>query len=193
MSDLQTPLDDRVQWFRAEADFERKQEMLESKHAEFERALRRFAWDRDTWATLSNKYSATPGHCAYAREHADMFESLRLDLEMKYSHGAIPFLSRRSTGETLASHVVQWRREEEKHLAFDWYACYCHCDGYAKCRFVDSDGRHGHLLKTQRSMLTVETLENRSYLMWTMTTTSRSWGAREETQASVFCSIVTIT
>lgn len=112
-------IDDRVQWFRAEADFERKQEMLESKHAEFERALRRFAWDRDTWATLSEGYSDTPGHRAYAREHSDMFESLRLDLEMKYNYGAIPFLSKRSSGETLASRVIQWRQEEEKHFDFD--------------------------------------------------------------------------
>lgn len=136
MINSSNPLDDRVQWFRAEAEFERKQEMLESKHAEFERALRRFAWDRDTWATLSEKYSVTPGHSAYAKEHADMFESLRLDLEMKYNHGAIPFLSKRSTGETLASRVIQWRKEEEKHFAFDRYVCNsCH-GACAGCRFV---------------------------------------------------------
>lgn len=93
--------------------------MLESKHAEFERALRRFTWDRDTWATLSSDYSETPGHRAYAREHSDMFESLRLDLEMKYNHGGIPFLSKRDSGETLAGRIIQWRKEEEKHFSFN--------------------------------------------------------------------------
>ena len=78
--------DDRIQWFRAEANFEHWQERLESLHVEFMHVIARFTKDRDSWATLATQYSPTTGHVAYAKEHADMFESLRLDAEMKFRH-----------------------------------------------------------------------------------------------------------
>ncbi|KAE9390835.1 hypothetical protein BT96DRAFT_1063159 [Gymnopus androsaceus JB14] len=84
--------DDRIQWFRAEANFE-------------------FAKDRDSWATI------TAGHVVYTKEHADMFESLHLDVEMKFRHAQLDFLMT-SAGETLADCVLLWRANQE--TAFGW-------------------------------------------------------------------------
>ena len=112
--------DDRIQWFRAEADFERWQECVESLHAEFTCVIARFTKDRDSWATLATKYSPTAGHVAYAKEHADMFESLRLDAEMKFRHAQLDFL-KTSAGETLADRVLLWRANQETAFGFDRY------------------------------------------------------------------------
>ena len=66
---------DRVQFFRAEAEYERVREELEFKHASFGNAIRFFAVKRDSWkASLCDGLG--PGHDAYARECADMFEAL---------------------------------------------------------------------------------------------------------------------
>jgi hypothetical protein len=112
---------DSVQWFRAESEFERSLERLEKTHAEFERLIRRFAFDRDAWQRLATEFSSTPGHVAYAREHSDMCETLRADADMKYEHGAIPFLRRRPAEVTLSDRVQVWRSEEDKLFAFDRY------------------------------------------------------------------------
>ncbi|KAJ3831975.1 hypothetical protein F5878DRAFT_647165, partial [Lentinula raphanica] len=113
---------DSVQWFRAEADMERWQEQLEIKHSEFLRLIASFTKHRDAWDLLMNHHSTTPGHQAYAREHRDMFDSLRIDAEEKYRRSAIPFLLGRKPGETLADRIIQWRREEEKLFKFDRWA-----------------------------------------------------------------------
>ncbi|KAJ3964810.1 hypothetical protein EV361DRAFT_955600 [Lentinula raphanica] len=113
---------DSVQWFRAEADMERWQEQLEIKHSEFLRLIASFTKHRDAWDLLMNHHSTTPGHQAYAREHRDMFDSLRIDAEEKYRRSAIPFLLGRKPGKTLADRIIQWRREEEKLFKFDRWA-----------------------------------------------------------------------
>ncbi len=112
-------LDDRIQWFRAESEFERKQEALERKHAEFIFLCNSFKTQRDVWASLASSYSETPGHVAYAKEHSDMFQTLRADAEVKYEHCAIPFLRNSITDETITDWVDLWRREEDKHFVFD--------------------------------------------------------------------------
>ncbi|KAE9395260.1 hypothetical protein BT96DRAFT_997764 [Gymnopus androsaceus JB14] len=70
---------DRVQWFRAEADFEHWQECLERKHADCDCALRRFAFEQDAWDTLAKEFAESPGHAAYACKHRDMFKSLHIN------------------------------------------------------------------------------------------------------------------
>lgn len=112
--------DDRIQWFRAEADFERWQERVESLHAEFTRMIDRFTKDRDSWASLATKHSTTAGHVAYAKEHADMFESLRLDAELKFKQVRLDFLTT-SVGETLADRVLLWRANQETAFRFNRY------------------------------------------------------------------------
>ncbi|KAK1234885.1 hypothetical protein PQX77_001902 [Marasmius sp. AFHP31] len=111
---------DRVQWMRSEADFERWQEQLERKHAEFMRSIAFFANARDTWKTLaSDECSSTPGHRAYAKEHSDMYETLRLDCEVKYKACAIPILLNIPSGKTLADQVLRFRETENKYFRFD--------------------------------------------------------------------------
>ncbi|KAJ3757151.1 hypothetical protein EV360DRAFT_84276 [Lentinula raphanica] len=112
---------DSVQWFRAEADMERWQEQLEIKHAEFLRLIASFKKHRDAWELLATQYSSrlTPGHTAYAKEHQDMFDSLRVDAEEKYRHCAIPFLRSRAPDQSLGDRIILWRREEEKLFKFD--------------------------------------------------------------------------
>ncbi|KAJ3777023.1 hypothetical protein FB446DRAFT_784650 [Lentinula raphanica] len=112
---------DSVQWFRAEADMERWQEQLEIKHAEFLRLIASFKKHCDAWELLATQYSSclTPGHTAYAKEHRDMFDSLRVDAEEKYRHCAIPFLRNRESAQSLGDRIILWRREEEKLFKFD--------------------------------------------------------------------------
>ncbi|KAJ3765858.1 hypothetical protein FB446DRAFT_654653, partial [Lentinula raphanica] len=112
---------DSVQWFRAEADMERWQEQLEIKHAEFLRLIASFKKHRDAWELLATQYSSrlTPGHTAYAKEHQDMFDSLRVNAEEKYRHCAIPFLRSRAPDQSLGDRIILWRREEEKLFKFD--------------------------------------------------------------------------
>ncbi|KAJ3772331.1 hypothetical protein FB446DRAFT_643696 [Lentinula raphanica] len=112
---------DSVQWFRAEADMERWQEQLEIKHAEFLRLIASFTTHRNAWESLAKSYSDSPGHLAYAREHRDMFDSLRADAEEKYRTCALPFLRRRESGESLQDRILLWRRGEEKLFKWDRY------------------------------------------------------------------------
>ncbi|KAK7013621.1 hypothetical protein VNI00_019465 [Paramarasmius palmivorus] len=109
---------DRVQWFRAEAEFERAREEVEIKHAEFARCIRFFACMRDKWTTCAEQ-SAFPGHAAYAREHSDIYDALRQDAEAKFSRCSIPMLRTVPSGKTLADQVIAYRAQEEKYFDFD--------------------------------------------------------------------------
>ncbi|KAJ3756395.1 hypothetical protein EV360DRAFT_85008 [Lentinula raphanica] len=110
---------DSVHWFRAEADMERWQEQLEIKHAEFLRLIASFAKYRDAWDFISAHFSPTAGHRAYALEHRDMFDSLRVDAEEKFRNCALPFLRCSISGNGLHDRVQLWRAEEEKLFKFD--------------------------------------------------------------------------
>ncbi|KAK1225394.1 hypothetical protein PQX77_011664 [Marasmius sp. AFHP31] len=106
---------DRVQFFRAEAEFERVREELEYKHSCFGNAIRYFAAKRDLWRSSLGKGMGN-GHEAYAREHAEMFEALRLDGEAKLRRCGVSILLDTSNGETLAERVTVFRKMEEKHF-----------------------------------------------------------------------------
>ena len=60
-----------------------------------------------------------PGHAAYAQEHADMFEALRLDGDTKLRRCGVPTLIDPANGATLAERVKVFRKEEEKHFPQD--------------------------------------------------------------------------
>ncbi|KAJ3978278.1 hypothetical protein F5890DRAFT_1479494, partial [Lentinula detonsa] len=85
-------ISNRVQFFRAEADYETWQEELERKHADFVFLIGSFTKQRDDWAILAKNFSSTPGHVAYAKEHSNMFEALRADAGLKYKRCGIGFL-----------------------------------------------------------------------------------------------------
>lgn len=80
----------------------------------------RFTKDRDSWITLATKHSSTPGHVAYAKEHDDMFESLRMDAKMKFKQVRLDFLTT-SAGESLSDRVLLWRENQETAFAFNRY------------------------------------------------------------------------
>lgn len=96
-------------------------ERLEQKHADFERIIRRFAYDRDSWNRLAKEFSTSRGHVAYAIEHSDKYETLRVDAVKKYESGGIPFLRKRPDGVSLSNRLLSWRSEEDKVFNFDRY------------------------------------------------------------------------
>ncbi|KAJ3779956.1 hypothetical protein GGU10DRAFT_337582 [Lentinula aff. detonsa] len=110
----------RIQWFQVEAKFERWQEQVETKHAEFPRMIKSSAYSRDAWLKLAQEpHSSSLGHVAYAKEHSNMWESLQRDAEAKFKHCGIPRLQIIPKGKTLANNVLQWKQEEEKHFNFN--------------------------------------------------------------------------
>ncbi|KAJ3791868.1 hypothetical protein GGU11DRAFT_750925 [Lentinula aff. detonsa] len=113
----------RIQWARSEADFERWQEQLEVKHADFMRFIRYAAYARDVWFKLAQgPCSSSLGHIAYGREHSNMWESLCAEVEGRYNHCRIPGLWIVTKGKTFVDNVAQWRQEEEKHFSFNCWA-----------------------------------------------------------------------
>ncbi|KAJ3768299.1 hypothetical protein FB446DRAFT_792422 [Lentinula raphanica] len=121
--DLWEETNNRIQWARAEADFERWQEEVEKKHGDFMRVIAASAYARDAWLELAQTpHASSPGHIAYAKEHSDMFESLRSDAQVKYEHCGIPGLRNIYKGGTLADNVSKWCQEEEKHFNFNRWA-----------------------------------------------------------------------
>jgi hypothetical protein len=66
---------DRVQWFRAEAEMQRWQEQKEQKLVELLRTIRSFFKMQQVWTELANEHSSNqPGHAAYARQEAAMYQ-----------------------------------------------------------------------------------------------------------------------
>ncbi|KAJ6563365.1 hypothetical protein DFH09DRAFT_1477218 [Mycena vulgaris] len=65
---------DRVQWFRAEAEMQRWQEQKEQKLVELLRAIRSFVKMQSVWSQLGESQANQPGHAAYARQKAWMYE-----------------------------------------------------------------------------------------------------------------------
>ncbi|KAJ6514598.1 hypothetical protein DFH09DRAFT_1431747 [Mycena vulgaris] len=65
---------DRVQWFRAEAEMQRWQEQKEQKLVELLRTIRSFDKMGRVWTQLADLAPNQPGHAAYARQKAAMYE-----------------------------------------------------------------------------------------------------------------------
>ena len=75
---------ERVQWFRAEAEMQRWQEQVEQKLAELLRTIRSFDKMSKTWTALSlTQPSNLPGHIAYAKKKASMYEKMGSNCEKK--------------------------------------------------------------------------------------------------------------
>jgi hypothetical protein len=75
---------ERVQWFRAEADMQRWQEQVEQKLAELLRTTRSFDKMSKTWTALSlTQLSNLPGHIAYAKKKASMYEQMESNCKKK--------------------------------------------------------------------------------------------------------------
>lgn len=74
---------DRVQWFRAEAEFLRWLEQMELKHFEFQRLISSFAFATSAWKlTAESKpppevQEVDAGFAAFAKRKSDMFSSMQ--------------------------------------------------------------------------------------------------------------------
>lgn len=67
---------DKVQWFRAEADFFRWLEQLERKHFEFVRLIGSFRWYVEIWTGRRQKSSGNAGLAAFASRQAAVYEAM---------------------------------------------------------------------------------------------------------------------
>lgn len=102
---------ERVQWFRAEADMQRWQEQVEQKLAELLRTTRSFDKMRETWAALSlTPPSNLPGHIAYAKKKASMYETMESNCKKKLEGAGYKHLL--SMEGPLADYVDAKRAEE---------------------------------------------------------------------------------
>lgn len=107
--------EERVKFFRDEAEMERWREQVEIKHAELARIIRAFQKSNEIWTALasSNASSPTPGHHAYARKVAMRFALMERDARDRFEACGIPMLRDVDKGETLAVRIMAWRASED--------------------------------------------------------------------------------
>ncbi|KAK1223400.1 hypothetical protein PQX77_013726 [Marasmius sp. AFHP31] len=102
---------DRVQWFRAKAERERWQEMLEKLEADFRNCIRHFGKMRDTWEMLGSESATLDkhslfGHCAFARRQGAMYNKLDTTAQTTFTNLGFEDLP---PGEILADRVAHDR------------------------------------------------------------------------------------
>ncbi|KAF8197329.1 hypothetical protein K438DRAFT_1760109 [Mycena galopus ATCC 62051] len=84
---------DRVQWFWAEAEMQRWQEQKEQKLVELLRTVRSFLKMQQVWTQLGNEHSSNqPGHAAYARQKAAMYQRRTEEAQRLVRVGGYGFL-----------------------------------------------------------------------------------------------------
>ncbi|KAJ6475849.1 hypothetical protein DFH09DRAFT_1109105 [Mycena vulgaris] len=64
----------KVQWFCAEAEMQRWKEQKEQKLVELLRTIRSYVKMQSVWSQLGDSHANQPGHAAYARQKAWMYE-----------------------------------------------------------------------------------------------------------------------
>ncbi|KAL0071315.1 hypothetical protein AAF712_001171 [Marasmius tenuissimus] len=105
--------EDKLQFHRTDAEYERVQEELEFKHACFHRAIRFFAKKSTLWEEAASN-SDSPGKAAYAKEKAAMYDALRADCQYKLELCGMEEFVNIPEGKTLADQVKEWRVKENK-------------------------------------------------------------------------------
>lgn len=107
-------LEERVKFFRDEAEMERWREQVEIKHAEFARIIRAFQKSNEIWIAIANSKtsSPTPGHTAYARKVAMQYALMTRDARDRFAACGIPVLEDIDEGLTLADKIKAWRAHE---------------------------------------------------------------------------------
>lgn len=103
--------EERVKFFRDEAEMERWREQVEIKHAEFARVIRAFRKSNEIWMAIANSRSSspTPGHIAYARKVAMRYTLMERDTRDRFAGCCIPVLQDIGEGQTLADQILAWR------------------------------------------------------------------------------------
>jgi hypothetical protein len=110
--------EDRVQFFRAEAEYERWREQLEIKHAEAHRCMRYFEYFNKVWLELAGA-AGSPAHAAYARRTASLYRELRTRVQKVLAAVGLDALSFLDGKRTLVDLVLAWRRSEEQQYFKD--------------------------------------------------------------------------
>jgi hypothetical protein len=104
-----------VQWFRAEAEYQRWQEQLEIKHAEFMRCVRSFGQMGKAWRSIANAQGLVgkPGHASFAKKQSALFSRLEMDCRKHYKEVGEKYFTDLPNGTTLAQRVMEFRDEEQ--------------------------------------------------------------------------------
>lgn len=110
-------IEERVKFFRDEADMERWREQVEIKHAEFARVIRAFRKYREIWTALAiSTSSPSLGHAAYAYKVAARYMLMEVEACEHFKICGIPILREIKEGRTLADHILAWRAEETQRF-----------------------------------------------------------------------------
>ncbi|KAJ6616904.1 hypothetical protein B0H10DRAFT_1914835 [Mycena sp. CBHHK59/15] len=106
---------DRVQWFRAEAEMQRWQEQKEQKLVELLRTIRSFVKMQSIWSQLGDSHANQPGHAAYARQKAWMYERRAEDARKLIRLGGYQALL--SPKANVIEFIEGERMKEEQYLS----------------------------------------------------------------------------
>lgn len=115
LDSLNLVLGDRVQWFRAEAEMQRWQEQKEQKLVELLRTIRSFVKMQSVWSQLGDSHANQPGHAAYARQKAWMYERRAEDARNLIRLGGYQTLL--SPTANVIEFIEGERRKEEQYLS----------------------------------------------------------------------------
>lgn len=106
--------EERVKFFRDEAEMERWREQVEIKHAKFARIIQAFRKSDEIWTAIANSDISSPtrGHAAYARKVAMRYALMERDAQCRFEICGIPILRDIEEGQTLAVQILAWREQE---------------------------------------------------------------------------------
>ncbi|KAJ7572142.1 hypothetical protein C8J56DRAFT_1035828, partial [Mycena floridula] len=100
---------DRVQWFRAEADYERALEVWETRQAEFIRGIRYFKTLSTTWADIAKDSGEDAGKMAYTKQKSAMYARMHSDAEIAFTN--LGYGSLMAEGCDLAAEIAKGRSD----------------------------------------------------------------------------------
>ncbi|KAJ6527315.1 hypothetical protein DFH09DRAFT_1094813 [Mycena vulgaris] len=115
LDSLDLLLDDQVQWFFTEAEMQRWKEQKEQKLVELLWTIRSYVKMQSVWSQLGDSHANQPGHAAYARQKAWMYERWAEDARNLVRLGRYQALL------SLTANVIEFikgeRMKEEQYLS----------------------------------------------------------------------------
>jgi hypothetical protein len=118
---LTSPIvENRIAFFRLEAEFETWLAQLEIKHAEFRRVIRSFMKMHDAWTAMVARNANEPGYVAYAKRSASMYLAMADHAKACFDTCGVEGLKEDiPEGETFASLLLAFRtKEAEKFVTY---------------------------------------------------------------------------
>lgn len=95
-----------AQWQRARAEKTRHDEAVNIICAEFRHSTRGFDSLRRAWVTVAERIDLPPGHVAYARQQARMYERMRDECKTAYDATRTPGADGECLDHTLVSNLL---------------------------------------------------------------------------------------